>query len=540
MGANLTYSFKIPKFDGTTLSISVEPLKSLYVLGANGHGKSSLMHLFLAAYSNQVRRISAHRQTWFSSNASSYSPEQRRNTETNIRSSDHSPEARWKDNYSAHRATIAIYDLIDAENVRAREIAGAIDSGDLKGAQALSRKPAPIKEINQLLKMSNIPVEIFVGANQELFASKNGGPKYSVAELSDGERNALLIAATVLTAEKGMLILIDEPERHLHRSITSPLLNLLFAYRDDCAFIVSTHDVSLAMERSESSFLLLRGCKYNGSHPVGWDADLIADPGSIGDELKRDILGARRSVVFVEGTEKSLDLQLYRILLPEASVVAKESCRAVVQSVKGIRETNDLHWVRPFGIIDNDSRSEAEIDCLGEIGVFALRSHSVESIYYHPEIQARIARLQVEVMGGDAGRMLAAAKGALLDAIKPHTERLAARTIERLVREEVLGKVPSWKTILNGQVISIPIDTKNYLARELARISTLIEDGKIVDLVSIYPVRETPALDAVTKELGFRNREHYENAVKKLLVDDASSREFAVSMLGGLKEALAQ
>ena len=42
---------------------------------------------------------------------------------------------------------------------------------------------------------------------------------YGAAELSDGERNALLISAEILTAKDGTLLIIDEPERHLHRSI---------------------------------------------------------------------------------------------------------------------------------------------------------------------------------------------------------------------------------------------------------------------------------------------------------------------------------
>ncbi|WP_442947933.1 AAA family ATPase [Nostoc sp.] len=52
----------------------------------------------------------------------------------------------------------------------------------------------------------------------QVVASKCGGTPYSIAELSDGERNALLIAANVLTVKNGTLVLIDEPERHLHRS----------------------------------------------------------------------------------------------------------------------------------------------------------------------------------------------------------------------------------------------------------------------------------------------------------------------------------
>lgn len=112
----------------------------MFVLGANGTGKSSIMHLFYKAHHGNARRISAHRQTWFASNTVTLSPEQKRSTESNIQGTDTSPDARWKDDYSAQRASIAIYDLIDAENVRARLIAGAVDGNNIDLAKTLSKK----------------------------------------------------------------------------------------------------------------------------------------------------------------------------------------------------------------------------------------------------------------------------------------------------------------------------------------------------------------------------------------------------------------
>src|SRR5690606_26499157 len=133
--------------------------------------------------------------------------------------------------------------------------------------------------------------------------SRSGSHKYSISELSDGERNALLIAASVLTARTGTIIIIDEPERHLHRSIISPLLTLLFAQRPDCAFVVSTHDDMLPLDNPAARTLVVRGCTYEGQRVTAWDADLVAADAELDDSLKRDILGSRRKLLFVEGDE---------------------------------------------------------------------------------------------------------------------------------------------------------------------------------------------------------------------------------------------
>ena len=78
-----------------------------------------------------------------------------------------------------------------------------------------------ITQTNDLLRISNLGVQIFLRDNLELLAVTENGASYSIAQQSDGERSALLLAVEVLTADKGALILIDEPERHLHRSIIS-------------------------------------------------------------------------------------------------------------------------------------------------------------------------------------------------------------------------------------------------------------------------------------------------------------------------------
>ena len=59
----------------------------------------------------------------------------------------------------------------------------------------------------------------------------------------------MIIAAHVITADPGIVFLIDEPERHLHRSIIQPFLSALFNLRkDDCAFVIATHEIALPVE----------------------------------------------------------------------------------------------------------------------------------------------------------------------------------------------------------------------------------------------------------------------------------------------------
>lgn len=466
----------------------------------------------------------------------SLSPQQKRDFESNIQGRDTSLESRWKDDYATQRASIAIYDLIDAENVRARSIAGAVDGNNIELAKTLAKKDAHIKIINELLRLSNIPIEISVRESDQVVASKCGGTPYSIAELSDGERNALLIAANVLTVKNGTLVLIDEPERHLHRSIISPLLTLLFSKRHDCAFIVSTHDVMLPLDNPSARTLLIRGCTYAGSSVNGWDADLVPPETEIDDDLKKDILGARRKLLFIEGTERSLDKPLYSLVFPTVSVVAKSSCCDVEYAVSSIRDSGDLHWLHAFGIVDNDQRTEADINRLKGKGIYALSVFSVESIYYHPCVQCLVAQRHAVVTGDDASTRLANAKTAAIEAIKPHVQRLSARAAEKALCEEVFRHLPRREEIAVGKPINVSIDVASAVTVEREQLQDALNAGNLAEIISQYPVRETPALDKIAKALGFQNCEQYEGAVRKLLMDDDNEAlAFVKSLFGTLE-----
>ena len=258
------FTFHIRNTVGLDIPIELPLGSTLFVLGANGTGKSSLLQRINAAVVNNVRRITASRQTWLSSSASEFAPSQKQGIEEQTRNWNFNALSRHKDQHSQIRPGLTLYDLIESENVDARAIARALRSGDTKLAESLATEAAPIAKINMLLADANIPITISVEAEAKLTACKLGSAPYGVDELSDGERNALLIAADTLTAKPGTLLIIDEPERHLHRSIVSPLLTQLFALRSDCAFIVATHELGLPRDNVKSRCVLIRSCLYNG------------------------------------------------------------------------------------------------------------------------------------------------------------------------------------------------------------------------------------------------------------------------------------
>jgi ABC-type cobalamin/Fe3+-siderophores transport system ATPase subunit len=211
----MPFNLNIPDRNQENISVDLEVGEMIFVLGANGVGKSSLLSRFAQQNHPFSRKIAAHRQTWMNSDALDMTPSNKINSENSIRNADQQLTSRYRDSHASMRASMTIYELIDAENVRARFITAAVDANDTDAIREAAKVQAPIKIINELLLQSNIPIVVTIEKNERIMARKNDGQPYSAAELSDGERNALLIAGDVLTAPPGTLIIIDEPERHL-------------------------------------------------------------------------------------------------------------------------------------------------------------------------------------------------------------------------------------------------------------------------------------------------------------------------------------
>lgn len=535
----MSFSFSIPTGKPAgALKLTVNTGQMLFVLGANGTGKSSLMQAFSSASSDNTRRITAHRQTWFRSGSPEFTGRQRAEYERQVSGYDRQTDARWMDDYSQQRAQMAIYDLVNSENVRAREIARAVDAKKQDDVNKLSAKDGAFAALNRILKLANLDILVSVEENDEIMATRNGSMRYSIAKLSDGERNAILIAANVLTVPAGTLLLIDEPERHLHRSIVSPLLSLLLRERPDCTFIVSTHEPLLPVDNPGSKVLLTRACIYQGDSVESYDIDLLEDTTGIDDDLKQTILGERRKIVFVEGTEHSLDKPLYSLLFPNASIVAKASCREVENAVVGIKGAAELHWVKPFGLVDNDTSEPERIADLQSKGVIALNVYSVESIYYHPEVQRLAGEKITAVVGGDLTKKLAKANIDAIKAIRDSARHLSARIAEKSARAKVFSLLPKKGEVAAGGKRTAEIDFGKCGQDEAERIEALINASDFIGVLQRYPIRESSALDAIAKALNFTNRTQYEATVRNLLVRDLEAVNRVRTLLGDFPDDL--
>ena len=303
-----------------------------------------------------------------------------------------------------------------------------------------------------MLARGGLTVTLEKTSNQNLLARHpHRAIPFGIEKMSDGERSAVIIAAHVITAESGTVFLIDEPERHLHRSIIQPFLSALFALRSgDCAFIISTHEIALPVATPEARVLMLRSCQWSGSKCIAWDAEILEPNSELPPELKLAILGSRKKILFVEGQRGSLDVSLYSVLFPTLSVNPIGSCEEVQKAVLGLRGSQEIDDAEAFGLIDRDNREDKDIEKLAEKGIFALKVYSVEALYYCSDAIDAVARQQAASLGElTPMRLVESAKQQVIEELTDQelAERMAARRCERQIQELALSNIPNWKSI---------------------------------------------------------------------------------------------
>ena len=514
-------NFDIPKISGDLINLSLGVGDRLFVVGANGSGKSALIQRLVSRYPDgNFKRITAHRQTYLESGEVNITATSRQQQEQQHLNYDRTSESRWKEMNPSWRLNAVLFDLVAKENERARAITHQVDNEMCeKIADITVESPSPFKQINQLLELSSLKVQIEITSGQKLQARRSQGDAFSIAEMSDAERSAVLLAASVITADAGTVFLIDEPERHLHRSIAQPLLSALFDLRKfDCAFIIATHEVALPVADSDARVLILRACEWNDSECIGWDAEVLEPNLQLPEELKREILGSRKRMLFVEGNaDSSLDLPLYRILFPKISIVPRGSCGEVEKTVLELRNFQEIHDVEAFGLIDRDDRPCEDVKGLAKKGVFALEVYSVEALYYCSDAIAAVAHQQENSLGVDVNELLESVKQNVFEMLRTReniAKEMAARRCIRQIRKTTLSAIPKWESVIDNltQVISVPIDRQLY-DNELELFKKLVDEEKLNQLIARYRLHKSPILSKIATTLRCRGREDYERMV---------------------------
>jgi ABC-type branched-subunit amino acid transport system ATPase component len=367
----------------TNVEVDLGLGKTVIFVGANGAGKTRLAFLLEINNGDQAHRIAAHRALALQPAVSKTTEEEARRRLSGGSGSDR-PHNRWANRGATHLlndfdALIQVL-FADQTNVLFRNDR-AFRSGTVSGIEA--PKFLVLEEIWERL----LPQRRLVLSGDDIRVSTIGETaSYSASELSDGERAVFYLIGQVLVAKPNSLLIVDEPELHVHRSILAKLWDELQGARPDCSFVLITHDLDFAASRSAEKFVI-----RDYSPVTHWTVERVPEDTGFSEEITTLILGSRRPILFVEGENSSLDMAVYRACYPGWTVIHRGGCEAVIHSVRTMRRNDALTRVACRGIVDADDRTVEEEARLRDFQVAVLPVSEIENLVLLPTVSRAIA-----------------------------------------------------------------------------------------------------------------------------------------------------
>lgn len=222
---------------------------------------------------------------------------------------------------------------------------------------------------------------IFEGGTIKTKSDGEGAQLYHASEMSDGERVIFYLIGQCLSAPENGIIIVDEPELHLHKSIQYTLWNKIEKERNDCLFVYLTHDIEFAVSRNGFEKVWLKN--FDGTN---WEWTKLEEVADIPEELSIEVYGSRRKILLVEGENGKEDVQFYQNIFEDFLVKPCGSCQNVIEYTKSFRKNKDFHSLEVYGLIDRDRRTDEEIKSLESQGVYVLKVAEVEHVFATPEI----------------------------------------------------------------------------------------------------------------------------------------------------------
>lgn len=505
---DVTHYLPIPTADGV-LPLQISAGSTVLVAGPNGVGKSALLAaLFRSLPQGRATYLPGHRQINFNNGWETIGQDAVQlvqNMFLHVNAFN-----RYKSAWAEDQFKTTVRRLLHAEAAYNRDFRLGSAPGRDISPEVGSFRLSPVDTLNLVFEGARLPVR-FKLTNDGLTVVREEA-EYPIDAMSDGERAALFIVSAIVTQSDNTVVLIDEPEKHLHPSITALLLDACIRAKPKVSIVVSSHDVFLIERLSPTHVIHIRNSRVTSTNPEQriFEAEIIEDIESIPEDLRTALLGSRREVLFVEGEGGSRDLALYSHVYESVKVTPRGGHGKVQEAVGALKGLVHQHWLTPYGIIDGDGRSPEEQATLAAKNIFALPNPTIENIFFYEEMIACFVDADSAFSGGPPLEVRIATMSERCKAIaaRDKFEIIALRSswlLERRLSEAKLS--PS--ALKDAHLAPITIDVPSI--RDLAQkeVERVIDSGDWHMILQSIPIKKTGLPNEAAKALGASSFANY-------------------------------
>lgn len=372
--------FQLPSAQPGQPNTSIDLEGNLTVIGANGSGKSRFGIWLEETNQNSriVHRISAQKALTFPEYTSVRNPEEAEKEFLYGRSDQHANAnqkrgSRWGNEPSTfllndYERLLSL--LFAKDNERDHQYVAA-------ARQAGAFAPIPESLIDKIVRVWSemMPHRDLTLEGGKVLVGKGSPGEYHGRQMSDGERVALYLLGQCISTPPGSVVVIDEPELHMHRALMDKFWNKIEELCSDKTIVYITHDLDFAVTRRVSKIIWVKS--YDGAQ---WTWSFVDRNSDLPDALHLEILGTRKPILFCEGDRGGLDHVIYQLAFPQRHVIPRGGSEKVIEATKALLANPALHPYQAAGIVDRDVRTDAEIRALGAHNICTLSYAEIENL----------------------------------------------------------------------------------------------------------------------------------------------------------------
>lgn len=304
----------------------------------------------------------------------------------------------------------------------------------------------------------------------------------TVEQLSEGEKKLILVKTVLeILSDEKTLVLMDEPDAHLHEMRKKNLYSIMGEYPNR-QIVIATHSPTF-IDIAEQNQVKMLKVNDNG-YAIIYDEEKI--------EAIRELTGSRinvfleKPVLYCEGTDTSVESILYPMLFPEYKIIPAGGHEEVINFTKTYNRTfgDDKHYA--IGIIDWDYKTEVQLSALKAEKIYALKVVEVENVLMDLVL---LEAAKSEFCSDDDS--LESAKNVFFDDCRLHKENQAAKYTSNNIVSQIKssispegGSIEKVKKRIQDACDLAKIDA--LYNQRLQCIDDCLQNDKFEELVSIY------------------------------------------------------
>lgn len=373
---------------------------------------------------------------------------------------------------------------------------------------------------------NELGLERFVELEKNLLFLKaeNEPSHYSLFSGSDGEKAVIFMILSILLLPHDAFVFIDEPELHLNGALMQKLFNQLENERRDVKFIYVTHIINFVESRKNVELIYLEKTqKYNN-----WKFKNIKEFDNADIDMILGIEGTQDDIIFCEGNNQtSIDHRILDCIYDDCFIKPVGSCELAINNTKLLHSTGKYSFLRrkAYSIIDNDFRTEQEIQKLSEDNIKVLEYNEWENLLLCEEVISY-------VNDRTSNRNIEEIKSNIVELIKNRRTATMNDFINKKYKKIIEINKLSYETI-DKKLKETNAQNNEKLKQSLSEYETLFDtyvtENNYESLIKIVPAK--CIFKESSKLLGFSDSNAYIDRIVVLLKQDHTFKDLVKSKI---------